>query len=137
MTLTENHSTAHTVLAECWTPDCTEPRATPPGRVTYWCATHDAERRTRIAEAMGRLKNDSYGMPRNPGTLDEQLDEVLREEKHDIIITSRYAYLYERDVWWWKCACGKESGGTGSRTEGLARAASNRHLRAVEKAAAA
>ncbi len=109
------------VTATCWTPDCDEQIAVIPGTVTYWCQRHHDERRARITAAMARLENDSYGIPRKrPGT-------------HDITIREGYDYRSERDVWFWGCSCGK--GGFGSRTEGLARAASYRHLRAVEKAA--
>lgn len=48
----------------CWSPDCEEPIASIPDRVTYWCLPHDTARRRRIMEAMARLKHDSQGNPR-------------------------------------------------------------------------
>lgn len=111
------------VVATCWSPDCEEPIAQPDGRITYWCERHDTERRERIKAAMARLENDSYGMPRKrPGT-------------HEIEIKSAHNYIDNRADWWWACSCGKTSGAA-SRTQGLARAAGDRHLRAVEKAEA-
>lgn len=110
-----------TTREACWTEGCDEPQSDE--RLGYWCTRHHDERRERITRHMASIQNDSMGNPRTPaGT-------------HDISIRTAYAYLYERDVWWWKCTCGKESA-SGAKSEGMARAASYRHLRAVEKAEA-
>lgn len=102
---------------KCWKEGCEEPRA-----VDYWCEAHGTARRERIKAEMARLTNDSYGIPRNHGGTGKPF------VAHDITVQDNFY------GWHWSCSCGKR-GATDAKTEGLARAASYRHLRAVEKAA--
>lgn len=119
------------VVATCWSPGCEEPITQPAGRITYWCERHDTERRERITAAMARLENDSYGIPRNHGGVGRPYtaEELAPKEQHAVEVLGEYS------EWRWACTCGKGSAAPAS-TEGMARAASERHLRAVEKAEA-
>jgi len=105
---------------KCWKEGCEEPRSDE--RNGYWCTRHHDERRERITAEMAKLANDSYGIPRNHGGTGVPF------VAHDISVESNFY------GWHWLCSCGKR-GATDAKTEGLARAASYRHLRAVEKAA--
>lgn len=108
---------------KCWKEGCEELRA-----VDYWCEAHGTARRERIKAEMAKLANDSHGIPRNHGGTGVPF------VAHDITIQTGYDYRLNRDEWWWVCTCGK--GGDGTKTEGIARAASRRHLRAIEKSLA-
>lgn len=126
--LMENATTTTTWPKTCWSPECDDLIAVIPGVVTYWCERHHHERRERIKAAMSRLENDSYGIPRKrPDAHDTEV--TSSPIAHDINIQGEYS------EWRWACKCGKGSAAPAS-TEGMARAASYRHLRAVEKAEA-
>lgn len=111
------------VIDTCWKEGCEEPVASLPDRITYWCLTHDTERRKRISEAMARLKNDSQGNPR------------ITAGTHDITVSMNPAHLGYIEQWWWQCTCGKESGSF-AKTKSIASAGAARHIRATTKAAA-
>ena len=121
----------------CWTEGCDRDAGTKWG--PYWCPDHDAARIDRISHQMAKILDevdakapavDPKYIPRNHGGTG------IPFQAHDLTIREGYDYRLARDEWWWKCSCGKSSG-VGSKSEGLARAAFKRHLRAVEKAAMA